>query len=122
MKRKFQTESRNAILLFPYPSSKQSFDAPQSFLFFSLSAQALLLLLLLIDYKNAIMSTKRGLAATIINCTQSRTKTGIEEPKQKKTSSLFKVHYDAAALLKCQNDSFRGRRVTNGTSISLNAF
>ena len=67
------------------------------------------------------MSTKRGLAATIINCTQSRTKTGIEEPKAKKKKTLFKVHYDAA-LLKSQNDSFRGRRVTNGTSISLNAF
>ena len=72
--------SRNAILLFPYPSSKQSFDAKLSL--FSLSAQALLLLLL-IDYKNAIMSTKRGLAATIINCTQSRTKTGIEEHRKK---------------------------------------
>ena len=72
--------SRNAILLFPYPSSKQSFDAKLSL--FSLSAQALLLLLL-IDYKNAIMGTKRGLAATIINCTQSRTKTGIEEHRKK---------------------------------------
>ena len=72
--------SRNAILLFPYPSSKQSFDAKLSL--FSLSAQALLLLLL-IDYKNAIMSTKRGLEATIINCTQSRTKTGIEEHRKK---------------------------------------
>ena len=95
--------SRNAILLFPYPSSKQSFDAKLSL--FSLSAQALLLLLL-IDYKNAIMSTKRGLAATIINCTQSRTKTGIEEHRKKNLN--FKVHYDAQLLLKSQNDFFRG--------------